>query len=1059
MRKLLLMLCLAVIATSSQAQISHGGEPISWNGKVDIEAVFERMPAFNEDALREEDGINNANKDVPYRFGNNFYIDYSLNNSGAWHTLPNGDRVWMLGIESEGAYSINFIFDEFYMPHGATLFIYNADRTQLIGSFTEENNNPDRTFSTYPVQGDQVIIEYYEPQRVAGMGELSVESITHAYRDIEAYARGLGDSGSCNNNVICPVSAGWENEINSVAMIVVNGNGICTGALVNNTANDGHPYFLTANHCTGGGVTNWVFRFNWQSPSCAANQTSAFDTVSGSQLLASGASADYCLLRINNGNPIPTAYNPYYAGWDASGAGPSSQVAIHHPSGDIKKISFDNNAAGTATYNGATCWRIFTWEDGTTEPGSSGSPLFDQNHRIIGQLYGGQATCSNNVNDYYGKFDVTFPNVCQWLAPGCGTTVINGYDPNAPTAALDAQLQSITDPSGTICGSTVTPVVTIRNAGTTTITSLTINSNVDGGANQAYAWTGSLASGASANVTLPAISPANGAHTFNASVANPNGGTDQNAANNSANSAFTITSGGSIVTFSFSTDCWGEETSWDLSVQGGSSIQSVGVNTLADLTTFDYEFCLADGCYDLTISDSFGDGVEGSLYSCGIDGDYSVIQDGGTVLVQMATPAFGTGIVESFCVAGTAITGCTNPAACNYNSAATVDDGSCLFSPAGDVCSDAINIAVDGGPVAGNNSTACANGPDPSCGGVGIIDLWYSFDYTGGNITLTTTLGTLGDTRLAVFDGCGGTQLACNDDVVQGDLSSFISLSCAQLNIGSTYLIQVGGYQSLTGAFTLNVTSTDTEGCTNPAACNYEVAAICDDGSCILPNGCTNPAACNYNAGATCDDGSCILPNGCTNPAACNYNAGATCDDGSCILPNGCTNPAACNYNAGATCDDGSCILPDGCTNPIACNYNNAALCDDGSCTFGSTWYEDNDNDGYGSAVSTISCSQPVGFVAITGDCDDIDPTSYPGAPATASGVDNDCNGNIDPDEQVPSCMGDFNNDLTRNVADLLILLSDIGCSGTCDSDLNTDNVVNSGDVVSFLSLFGTDCP
>lgn len=159
--------------------------------------------------------------------------------------------------------------------------------------------------------------------------------------------------------------------------------------------------------------------------------------------------------------------------------------------------------------------------------------------------------------------------------------------------------------------------------------------------------------------------------------------------------------------------------------------------------------------------------------------------------------------------------------------------------------------------------------------------------------------------------------------------------------------------------------------------------------------GCTDPSACNYNAAATLDDGSCVLPNGCTDAAACNYNPAATCDDGSCILPNGCTDAAACNYDPAATCDDGSCVLPNGCTDENACNFDPSATCDDGSCEF----------------------------------------------------------------ESCAPCFADFNADGARNVTDLLMMISEFGCTNGCTTDLDNDGMVTSADVVSMLSVFATFCP
>ncbi len=848
-----LMLFLSLFTT---AQVNEGGMPFTYqNNKINWHLPIAAMPSFDLEPMLAEDAIVNAEKSAPYRFGKNFEVNYNLDNAGQWHNLPGGGRLWLFSVISDGALSINLTFDQFLMPEGGRMYIYNTDYTQVLGAYTSANNAPDLTFATYPVPGEQVIIEYYEPAEHINEGIVQLQRVTHAYRDIEKAARDIGDSGTCNNNVVCPEGNPWQDEINSVAMVVVGSNGICTGALVNNTANDGHPYFLTANHCTSGGVTNWVFRFNWQSTTCVGNNVGTYQTVNGSQLLASGTSADYCLLRINNGNPIPTAYNPYYAGWDASGTNPSSQVDIHHPSGDLKKISFDNQAAGTATYGGATCWRIFNWEDGTTEPGSSGSPLFDQNHRVIGQLYGGQATCSNNVNDYYGKFDVTYPNVCQWLAPGCNTTILDGYDPTTPTANLDVQLLSINQPTGILCAATVNPQITVRNAGINTLTSFTIQYNIDGAANQTQLWTGSLASGNTVNVSLPAATPAAGAHTYNVNLINPNGGVDQNNANNSGSSSFTTIANPQTVTLTLLTDNYPAETSWNITTTGGTVLYSGG-SYASTQTTFTETLCMGAGCYILNVFDSFGDGMQFQ----GVVGNYTLTDENGTVLAQMVAGGnFGSQATHNFCLTASGIDGCTNAGACNFNPAATNDDGSCEF-------------------------TSCA--------------------------------------------------------------------------------------------------------------------------------GCTNVGACNYDNTATIDDGSCEFV--------------------SCA---GCTNVGACNYDNTATIDDGSCILP-------------------------TTYYADTDSDGFGDAASsTSSCIAPFGFVTNSSDCDDTRGDVYPGAPGTAEGIDNNCNGSIDPSEELaPACLGDFNVDGQRNVSDLLMLLADFGCTSNCGTDIDGNGNVNASDFLVFLGLFNTTC-
>jgi len=150
----------------------------------------------------------------------------------------------------------------------------------------------------------------------------------------------------------------------------------------------------------------------------------------------------------------------------------------------------------------------------------------------------------------------------------------------------------------------------------------------------------------------------------------------------------------------------------------------------------------------------------------------------------------------------------------------------------------------------------------------------------------------------------------------------------------------------------------------------------------------------------------------------------------------------------------------EGCTDMAACNFNADATVDDSSCILGDTWYLDSDTDGFGDiAMTTIACTQPAGYVADNTDCDDTNGAIYPAAPSTFEGIDNNCNGIIDLEEQLP-CLGDFNDDGLRNTSDLLILLSDFGCNSGCIADdLSGDNLVNATDLLLFLGVFGTPCP
>ena len=266
------------------AQISQGGEPVSFQyPQIKKQLPIEVMPAVDVDALKAEDEVIDKIKSIPWRFGQNIPVDLNMQNSGVWETLPNGDRLWRLQIQSAGALSINLTFGEFRIPPRAQMFIYNEDRSDIKGAFTSANHKPHGGLGVDVTRGEITIVEYYEPANAAFPGKLAIERVTHGYRDVIGYAKkGFGDSGSCNNNVRCPVGNPWDDQIRSVALILSNGNSVCTGALVNNTLEDGTPYFLTADHCLGGNTNNWVFRFNYESPDCSNTNGPTNQSVSGS---------------------------------------------------------------------------------------------------------------------------------------------------------------------------------------------------------------------------------------------------------------------------------------------------------------------------------------------------------------------------------------------------------------------------------------------------------------------------------------------------------------------------------------------------------------------------------------------------------------------------------------------------------------------------------------------------------------------------------------------------------------------------------------------------------
>ena len=472
MRKVYLLIALFACQLAV-AQVTNESTPKSWDLAFKSQPQKITMPSIDLEAIQQQDAIDDQIRNKPYKFGHKIPVDLNLFNSGLWTELENGDRLWRLNIESKGARTINFLFDRYDLPVGAEMYLYNNDRSDRMGPYTENENQEDGILGSWIIYGDNVWIEYYEPAAVKNQGRISIEQVVHGYRGFgieeENYLK-LNESGSCNVDVQCNPNLGsstgtdWttirDNYRQAVARIIINGNGLCTGTMINNVREDATPYFYTANHCLGASdgassfynANNWSFGFEWftNTPDCAtfANTTGPFNptqVLNGASLKMNHGFSDTALFELNQ--TPPASWNLYYGGWDRTTTVPVEQLGVHHPSGDIMKLCRNDQAAvaQNVTIGGVTAntWAIADWDYGVTEGGSSGSCLLNNSGQIIGELYGGAAFCNGTVDngqpDFYGRFSTA------WNGGGSPATRLRDWlDPdNTSPNTLDGEFYDI----------------------------------------------------------------------------------------------------------------------------------------------------------------------------------------------------------------------------------------------------------------------------------------------------------------------------------------------------------------------------------------------------------------------------------------------------------------------------------------------------------------------------------------------------------------------------------------------------------------------------------------
>ena len=343
------------------------------------------LPDFDKEKMIKEDKEMEG-CDVPFRFGKGFDVNVSLED-GDWQNCENG-RIWSLSVESDEAFSLNFIFNEIFLPKGAELYIINQNCNIVYGPVTYNTIDKSDFFLTDIIPDSKVKILLFEPLEVKGKSKLSISRIVHGYKRVFVDMNGglVGSSEPCNNDIACFPE--YSIEAKAVALVLLSsGVELCSGSLVMTTDKSYKPYFLTAFHCVdtskNGTISsaektdseNWLFKFNFRRNTCDNNSSIATCyTYNGASFKAAYYNTDFALMEIST--DLSQYSNRHtWLGWDRTGTPSSNGFSIHHPSGDVMKISFENDVFSSSSWNGTNNHWLVYFDDGVVEHGSSGSPF------------------------------------------------------------------------------------------------------------------------------------------------------------------------------------------------------------------------------------------------------------------------------------------------------------------------------------------------------------------------------------------------------------------------------------------------------------------------------------------------------------------------------------------------------------------------------------------------------------------------------------------------------------------------------------------------------------
>ena len=380
-----------ILAVGLNAQLERTGTPVSWNQQLTVPIANEWLGEANVESLLEEDANQVDDRSVPYRFAYAQTVNWTMDNSGSWYNLQNGDRLWILGISYEAVLSISVTFGDFQLPKGGKLYVYSEDRTDYLGPLTDEDNR-DTELGLPHVKGQKIFLEYYEPRAYRGEGSLQVSYVSGSYRDWQAELAPIQSCAQWLSNAEGGLQA-MRTGASVMRVLLDHGQRYATAVLINNSLNNADPLVVIPNGLLQGGAASMVFQFGLNDLQCLSQLSACeLQSICGAEVVSMDTSAGLALLRLHKSPP--NEWGAYYAGWSLNNTAEGVRFCVQHPKGLAKSYSRYEGSFMPFIQGQDSFVGLGGLGFGQTDGGSLGSPLLDEDFNVVGIFTGGNSRCA-----------------------------------------------------------------------------------------------------------------------------------------------------------------------------------------------------------------------------------------------------------------------------------------------------------------------------------------------------------------------------------------------------------------------------------------------------------------------------------------------------------------------------------------------------------------------------------------------------------------------------------------------------------------------------------------